>query len=166
MSNLRARNYKIEEIGWMDLKLIAGKIIPALATTTSMVTGYVALEVFKHAMDLEFGKRCNLFANLAINQYFLSEPMKPKVEKDKDYDPIMLGPVKTVPRNYNTWTKIEIEGPLTLQNFIDKINSRYEVTINCVFIGSKELFGDFNSKLRDNLNVDLSTLYLKYYPDN
>lgn len=35
-SNLRARNYKIKEAKRHDVKVIAGKIIPALSTTTSV----------------------------------------------------------------------------------------------------------------------------------
>lgn len=41
VANLRARNYKIKEESKMKIKLIAGKIIPALATTTAMIVGSV-----------------------------------------------------------------------------------------------------------------------------
>lgn len=39
MSNLRASNYNLEEMDWITTKIKAGRIIPALATTTAAVAG-------------------------------------------------------------------------------------------------------------------------------
>jgi hypothetical protein len=43
ISNLRARNYKIEEVDNFKIKIIAGKIIPATATSTATVVGAVGI---------------------------------------------------------------------------------------------------------------------------
>lgn len=48
-SNLRATNYSIQTADRHTSKLIAGKIIPAIATATSVVSGLACLEVYKHA---------------------------------------------------------------------------------------------------------------------
>ena len=42
-ANLRAMNYKLEPMDWISTKIKAGRIVPALATTTSCVAGLQTL---------------------------------------------------------------------------------------------------------------------------
>lgn len=39
MANCRALNYKLESMDWLTVKLKAGRIVPALATTTASIAG-------------------------------------------------------------------------------------------------------------------------------
>ena len=48
-ANLRARSYGIQEVDRSKVKQIAGRIIPAIATTTSAVSGLVCIELMKIA---------------------------------------------------------------------------------------------------------------------
>ena len=74
-SNLRARNYKITECDRNKTKMIAGKIIPAIATTTAMITGVVSNEIFKYTQGWnDVAKFKNAFCNLALPMLMFSQP--------------------------------------------------------------------------------------------
>ena len=67
--------------------MIASKIIPAIATTTAMITGAVTAEVFKFVQGytaIEDVK--NSFINLALPQFIFSEPAEVGKAKDKEMD--------------------------------------------------------------------------------
>ncbi|CAK63716.1 unnamed protein product (macronuclear) [Paramecium tetraurelia] len=71
-TNGRALNYGIQQVDWMWTKLKAGRIIPAMATTTSCIAGLQTLELIK---ILQKGHNYrNTFLNLAIPFLMQSEP--------------------------------------------------------------------------------------------
>ena len=76
-SNLRARNYKITEADHHRTKQIAGKIIPAIATTTSLVTGLACLELLEKRLGSvsEVSGKCPRLVCLELLK--LMQPAKP-----------------------------------------------------------------------------------------
>jgi hypothetical protein len=74
MGNCRAVNYKLDAMDWITVKLKAGRIVPALATTTAAVAGLQTLELVKLLLNAKKADHRNIFLNLAVPIMQASEP--------------------------------------------------------------------------------------------
>jgi ubiquitin-activating enzyme E1 len=150
-SNLRAENYKIEQADRHKIKFIAGKIIPAIATTTALVTGLVVLELYKiidGKDDIEQYK--NGFVNLALPFFGFSEPIaSPKVEYQGPNGKVTLDKI---------WDRFEVND-ITLKELIADFESR-GLNITMLSSGVSLLYASFfpPAKLKDRLGLQLSKL--------
>ena len=141
-TQLRARNYKITECDFGKTKMIAGKIIPAIATTTAMITGAVAAEFYKFVQGwTNIEKFKNAFINLAIPIFLVEEPHEVKKTKSKDYDPIMGCPVKAVPEGYTIYDKITIaKGHLTIGQLLEILSKENNLSVSMIACGKCALY--------------------------
>lgn len=143
-SNLRAANYDIEPADRLKSKLIAGKIIPAIATTTSLVAGLACLELYKLAQDHnELALYKNGFVNLALPFFGFSEPIAPVKKKFRDLE-------------FSLWTSLDIQGELTLQNFLEHFKNEFEVEIVILSEGSRLLYANFMAPPAKRLRMTMS----------
>ena len=144
-ANLRARNYKITECDRNKTKMIAGKIIPAIATTTAMITGVVTNEIFKYTQGMtDVAKFKNAFCNLALPLFLFSQPDDIKKNKSKEFDPIMCGPVTMIPEDYTNYDKVVIDvGSLTFQGLFDWMRDNKGVDITMVTCGNYALYNGY-----------------------
>lgn len=135
-SNLRATNYKITPADRHKSKLIAGKIIPAIATTTSVVAGLVCLELYKltrGVRNLSLYK--NGFVNLALPFFGFSEPIA--APKLKYYDV-----------EWTLWDRFEVKGELTLKEFLDYFKEHYNLEVTMLSQGICMLYSFFMPKAK------------------
>ncbi|XP_063156405.1 ubiquitin-like modifier-activating enzyme 6 [Candoia aspera] len=129
-SNLRAKMYNIEPADRLKTKRIAGKIIPAIATSTAAVSGLVALELIKVVGVYPFQAYKNCFFNLAIPIVVFTETAEVR---------------KTEIRNgisFTIWDRWTIYGKddFTLLDFINAVKEKYGIEPTMVVQGVKMLY--------------------------
>jgi ubiquitin-activating enzyme E1 len=141
-SNLRAMNYDIPVADRHKTKFIAGKIIPAIATTTALVTGLVILELYKiidGKTDIEQYK--NGFINLALPFFGFSEPIaSPKGKYQGSNGEVAIDKL---------WDRFEVDD-ITLTEFLKYFEER-GLTVTMVSSGVSLLYASFYppKKLQD-----------------
>jgi len=78
-ANLRGANYNIEPADRLAVKTAAGRIIPALATTTAMVTGLVLNQLCLLVQGCDdISKYSNGSVNIGNHVWGFSEPLPPR----------------------------------------------------------------------------------------
>ncbi|XP_952025.1 ubiquitin-activating enzyme E1, putative [Theileria annulata] len=161
-SVLRCRNYAIKECNKMKAKLISGKIIPAIATTTAMIGGLVTIEFLKALCyrSLKISHFRNAFACLATPIWLQSEPLPPIPTKDKDYDPVTCGPVRALPPNFTVWNKLIVLIPNgTVKQLIDWIRSKFNIEVIILSAGNLCIYNSFLPQHRnERLNAVITEL--------
>ena len=143
-SNMRALNYDIEPASAHKTKGIAGKIIPAIATTTSLVSGLVALELYKVVQGhTNISKYNSGFINLALPYFGFADPIESSVNKFHNKD-------------YTIWDHIEINQEMTLGKFIDYFETEYNTDVGTLTYGALMLHAFFIPST--NMNKTITTI--------
>nr|XP_023026513.1 ubiquitin-like modifier-activating enzyme 1 [Leptinotarsa decemlineata] len=150
-SNLRAANYKIPPADRHKSKLIAGKIIPAIATTTSVVGGLVCFELYKLTRSMKSLEPFkNGFVNLALPFFGFSEPIAaPKMEYCGN--------------EWTLWDRFEVQGEMTLSEFLTYFKEKHNLEITMLSQGVCMLYSFFmaKAKAQERLGLTMSEVVKK-----
>jgi len=130
-ANIRALSYGIRAIDRLETRIKAGNIVPAIVTTTALVTGLACLEMFKVIQKKPYEAYRNAFVNLANCIYQQSEPMPPLKHK------FLTG-------NFTEWDKIHVEkGPnVTLGGLLHFMQTTHKLKIDSILYGPVLVYMD------------------------
>lgn len=135
-SNLRAINYSIPTASYQETKGIAGRIIPAIATTTSVVSGLIVLEMFKYMLgkylliENKIENYRSTFVNLADTTVVYSEP-------------IPSGQIEIAGNKFNNWTRFEYYQNSTLSKFKEYFERVFKTELSMIVYDNKIVYADF-----------------------
>ncbi|KAH9601896.1 Ubiquitin-activating enzyme E1 [Trypanosoma melophagium] len=134
-SNLRAKNYDIPTQDRMKVKLVAGKIIPAISTTTSAVTGLALIEYFKTLQEKDISCLRNGMIDVGTNNYVLFErdaPIKNRTKTVISYFPeqdyTYKKKIVRLPEGFTKYDAIEV--PITKSTTVLEFVTNLEKKLN------------------------------------
>lgn len=146
MSNLRAMNYNITPVDRLETKKIAGKIIPAIATTTAVASSLIMLELPKllHSKASVEDYR-NAFVNLAT-------PFITTV------DPVEAEKTEINGKNYTLWSTVDVRDDPTVSELVDRLEDEFDGDISTICYGSKFIHNMYLPGTKKYANVKLSEI--------
>tara|TARA_B100000902_G_C26776663_1_gene653041 strand:- start:59 stop:613 length:555 start_codon:yes stop_codon:yes gene_type:complete len=128
---MRASNYDIKLATNHETKGIAGKIIPAIATTTSLVAGLVSMELIKIVQGhTKIEKYRSGFLNLALPYFGFAEPVEIKKYEFNH-------------KKYSLWSYIEINQEMTINQLLEWFQNTYNTELTTIMYEVTMLYAFF-----------------------
>ena len=131
--NLRAENYTIQPATKLEIKKIVGNIIPAIATTTAMVTGFICIEMYKvHSIK---NRPIEDFKSGLVNLGGMTLSFWPPSSAKKIICSNGMEIDKTT-----VWF---VEGNLTVKELIEECKKKYNIDVTGIVIGKGMVYMNF-----------------------
>ncbi|XP_053845758.1 ubiquitin-like modifier-activating enzyme 7 isoform X5 [Vidua macroura] len=133
-SNLRAENYGISPANWLTSKRIAGRIVPAIITTTAAVAGLACLEVYKLVWGCQ-DLSCYRNSNISLSACLLLRVQPPPAPT-----------YRYGGREWSCWDRLEMRAvgtdgqAMTVQEVLDWLQRTYGWTVTMLLCGDIVLY--------------------------
>ena len=164
LSNIRADIYNIDTISHFECSFISGNIIPALPTTTSLVTAFTIMELLKYVFNKVHTSVAKIpyndyFINTGINQYIQSEPQKATTVVSNSYSHVYGCKVASIPNTFNRWDIIRLNrkklGIVDTNDILLYLKDHYGIEPDMLCCRDRIIF----NKYKINKNIKCQTLY-------
>ena len=151
-ANLRAWNYQVPQCDKIKCTIIAGNIIPSIATSNACITGLAAMQLYLLVQYDKFEDKLELFRNYYIDIGsccfdYSYPPTKILHENEND-----------IPKGWSIWDYIIIKGPLKISEFISQIKENYGINVE-IIISGKYYFYNVSEDDENKSNQRIENLF-------
>ena len=159
-ANIKAKNFSIECCTILNTKLISGKIVPSIPTSTACVGGFVSLQILNLIQTHDLSILRNTYFNLAISLVKQLETEKVKKYKDEEFDPLFNKIIKYIPNGWSIWDYIEIKESKNLNDLIKFIKDTYNFDITLITSENKVIFNSRAKNIKEILDKKIEEIYV------
>ena len=157
---LRAKNYNIDECDRNKTKIISGKIIPTILTSTAAIAGIASLQIYTllQTHEIDYIRNCS-FLDLGLNNYIFTMPSEPNYMEDNLDSKIVGRPVKVIPKGRTVWDKIQIKGSRTCGELIEFLKKEYNIDVDMLICGEVILINTLFESSKKKMDLKLEDIY-------
>eukprot|EP00245_Coleochaete_scutata_P003708 TRINITY_DN15555_c0_g1_i1.p1 TRINITY_DN15555_c0_g1~~TRINITY_DN15555_c0_g1_i1.p1 ORF type:complete len:1059 (+),score=200.70 TRINITY_DN15555_c0_g1_i1:45-3179(+) len=138
-ANLRACNYGIPPCSKLQARIVTGRILPAIITSTAVVGGLMCLELYKLVQEKPLSVYRHSFFNLALPMFASAQPT-----------PAVSYTVATTlgkPLVWTLWDRFEVDGRgVTLEGALELFKAREGLEITMMSHGKSLVYAEFLQK--------------------
>lgn len=169
-SNLRATNYSIDTADKLRSRLIAGRITPAIATTTAIVVGLIQMELYKLVQGKSRVEDYRMaFVNLSVPFFSVTEPapcegtvvtlppaaryqpqglaLLPPSSEGAEAEGDNKGEEGSRRWRWTMWDSLEVQGPMTLEALLAWLQDQFGSEPEMVNFGPAMLYASFQQMM-------------------
>ena len=165
-SNLRARNYNIEECDEDKISYIILNIQPSLITSSAAISGLLSMQIFGLIQKSSLKNCLNGFLSLINLHLNLYKPIGPKKICSGEKDLFLNLEIKAIPNDFIVWDKIIINESKTIGQFLEYFKNKYNVELNYMSINEEEIYYKRKRKkinpLKEEYEKDLMSQKIEY----
>jgi len=167
-SNLRARNYNIEECDKEKVRKVAGNIIAAIVSTTACIAGFVAIQIYSVILSNDITKMRNIGLDLGNSWYSIGRPEEMNIYESMEKVNNNLNLIN-IPLKFSIWDTITIKGPIIIKELLRFFKDEYNFEIDYINANNHCILDMIeNDDILNNEDIDKSIddLYNQFFPND
>ena len=141
-ANLRAENFKLEKIDFLQTKMKSGKIINTNYSVISILSGIITQNIltlsnFDNFDEIDEKLMKNCFFNVAVNIFLMVDVFKKKTNEN----------VKISNEKIESWDVINVDKKNNVKEFVDFIKEKFNFDVKKIINVNNKIIDDFNEEI-------------------